>query len=154
MSAVIEPVEILVDEWVGCYSGGWKGVIVDAAFAHPAKVAFNLARRIYEHAMDEQWIVAGDVVVDPFGGIGGCAFHGLINGMRVVTCELEQKFVDLAKENRELWRQKFTGLQGFDADNWIILGRSGCDRMGAFCPQQICLTNHDPSNRHLPAVRR
>lgn len=121
MSAVIEQVEILTDEWIGCYSGGWKGVIVDGAFAHPAKVAFNLARRIYEHAIDENWIVSGDTVVDPFGGIGGCAFHGLVNGMRVVTCELEQKFVDLAKENRELWRAKFTGLPGFDADNWTIL---------------------------------
>src|SRR5207244_1359443 len=45
----------------------------------------------------------------------------LMNGMRVVTCELEEKFVSLSKENRELWREKFTGLLGFNADNWIIL---------------------------------
>lgn len=121
MSAVIEQTEILVDEWVGCYRGGWKGVIVDEAFSHPAKVAFNLARRIYEHAIDEGWIVAGDTIVDPFGGIGGCAFHGLMNGMIVVTNELEEKFVNLSKQNRELWRKQYTGLPGFDADNWIIL---------------------------------
>lgn len=121
MSAVIEQVEILVDEWLGCYRGGWKGVIVDGAFVHPAKAAFNLAKRIYEHAIGEGWIVAGNVVCDPFGGIGGCAFHGLMNGMRVVTCELEEKFVNLSKENRELWREQYTGLPGFNADNWIIL---------------------------------
>lgn len=66
-------------------------------------------------------IVEGSVICDPFGGIGGCAFHGLMNGMRVVTCELEEKFVNLSKQNRELWREKFTGLPRFNADNWIIL---------------------------------
>lgn len=121
MSAVIEHIEILQDEWLGCYRGGWKGAICDEAFSHPAKVAFNLARRIYEHAIEEGWIEPRDVVVDPFGGIGGCAFHGLMNGMIVVTNELEEKFVELSKQNRELWREKFTGLPGFNSDNWIIL---------------------------------
>lgn len=121
MKAVATKEIVLIDQWLGCYRGGWKGVIVDDAFSHPAKVAFNLAKRIYEHAIDCGWIHPDDVVVDPFGGIGGCCFHGLMNGMRVVTCELEEKFVNLSKQNRELWREKFTGLPGFDADNWIIL---------------------------------
>lgn len=119
--AVATKESVLVDEWVGCYRGGWKGVIIDEAFSHPAKVAFNLAKRIYEHAIEGGWIHPDDVVIDPFGGIGGCAFHGVMNGMIVVTNELEEKFVNLSKQNRELWREKFTGLPGFNADNWIIL---------------------------------
>jgi hypothetical protein len=99
--------EILVDEWVSCYAGGWKGVIVGAAFSHPAKAAFNLTKRIYEHAISEGWIKPGDCVVDPFGGIGGCAFHGLMNGMRVVTCELEAKFCLLAHQNVALWLERY-----------------------------------------------
>ena len=27
--------EVLHDTWSGCYGEGWKGVISDAAFAHP-----------------------------------------------------------------------------------------------------------------------
>ncbi len=29
--------EIEADEWAGCYDDGWKGLIVDAAFAHSGK---------------------------------------------------------------------------------------------------------------------
>lgn len=58
---------VVIDGWTGCYSGGWKGVIVDAAFAHPAKVAFRLAERIYEHAIEEKWCADGQLGAMPEG---------------------------------------------------------------------------------------
>jgi len=33
--------------WTGCYNDSWNGVIVADAFAHPAKFARGLIRRIY-----------------------------------------------------------------------------------------------------------
>lgn len=48
---MIEP-----DEWAGCYDDNWKGVIVEDAFAHPAKFSRGLIRRIYEHARSEGWL--------------------------------------------------------------------------------------------------
>ena len=69
--------EIEADEWAGCYDDGWKGLIVDAAFAHPAKVARGLIRRIYDHAFAHGWIAPGMTVVDPFGGVGGCGYEAV-----------------------------------------------------------------------------
>lgn len=42
--------------WQGCYEEGWKGEIVPAAFAHPAKFSRSLIRRIYGHAFAEGWL--------------------------------------------------------------------------------------------------
>lgn len=115
----------LEDEWHKCYAGGWKAgqTLTQESFAHPAKMSHNLAKRIYEHVITEGWITPGAAgrVIDPFGGIGGTAFHALLNGLEIVTCELEPKFVELSKANRELWRKNFTGLPNFDVDRWTIL---------------------------------
>ena len=40
------------DDWYGCYSGGWRAApLVPEAYAHPAKVSFTLADRIYRHML-------------------------------------------------------------------------------------------------------
>lgn len=53
-----------MNEWGGCYDDGWRDLIVSEAFAHPAKIAFGLARRIYEHATAEGWLKRDDLVVE------------------------------------------------------------------------------------------
>mgnify|MGYP006304962845 CR=1 FL=1 len=63
----------------GLYDGSWKGFIADEAFAHPAKYARNLIRWIYDHLIEEDWLHAGDTVVDPFGGVG----LGAMDAMRL-----------------------------------------------------------------------
>ena len=94
--------------WYGCYDGSWQSApLVAEAYAHPAKVSFNLAERIYRHMLAEGWLAPGDVVVDPFGGIGGFAFHAALYGMHWRGVELEQKFVDLGGQNLELWRNRY-----------------------------------------------
>lgn len=81
--------------WHGCYDAGWKGLISDLAFVHPAKFSRALIQRIYELALYRGWVKAGDTVIDPFGGGGLGALDAMANGLNWYGCELEQKFVDL-----------------------------------------------------------
>lgn len=95
-------------DWNGCYDGSWQSApLVAEAYAHPAKVSFNLAERIYRHMLAEGWLQPGDLVLDPFGGIGGFAFHAALYGMHWTGVELEQRFVDLGQQNLELWRNRY-----------------------------------------------
>ncbi len=89
-----------VSEWHKCYDEGWKDLIVPEAFSHPAKMSCGLLKRILDHA--KGWLRAGDVIVDPFGGIGSTGILGAYEGYQVVCCELERKFVDLAEQNFKL----------------------------------------------------
>ena len=77
---------VLLDEWLGCYRDRWEGLIVPAAFVHPAKMARGLTARIFVHAMRQGWLKPGDLVVDPFGGIGStgieAASRGLLEDLR------------------------------------------------------------------------
>jgi hypothetical protein len=96
------------EDWYGCYAGGWQAApLVPEAYAHPAKVSFTLADRIYRHMLAGGWLEPGDVVVDPFGGVGGFAFHAALYGMHWQGVELEQKFVTLGNQNLDLWRDRY-----------------------------------------------
>jgi hypothetical protein len=97
-------------EWSGCYKQGWQDVIVPAAFSHPAKVSFGLSKRIYEYMLEQDWLHPGDWVLDPFLGIGGFAFHALLNGVNFVGVELEPKFHALALENLAKWRKDYGAM--------------------------------------------
>ena len=98
-----------IDLWQGCYSQGWGKNLIPEAFSHPAKVSFSLVAKIYDHAINEKWIKKGDLILDPFSGIGGFAFHALCYGLNFIGVELEQKFVDLGQQNIELWNRKMKG---------------------------------------------
>ncbi len=88
----------------GCYDESWKGLIVDAAFAHPAKAARGLVRRIFAHMEEQGWLPSRSRVLDVFGGIATTAIEGASRGHEVVCVELEKKFFDLALENFQLHR--------------------------------------------------
>jgi len=95
-------------DWYGCYDGSWQSApLVAEAYSHPAKVSFNLAERIYRHMLAEGWLRPGDAVLDPFGGVGGFGFHAALYGMHWTGVELEQKFVDLGRQNLDLWRNRY-----------------------------------------------
>lgn len=91
-------------QWSGCYDEGWKGLIVPSAFAHPAKMARGLVARIFDELLAIGALKRGDTVCDPFGGIGTTAIEGASRGVQVVCCELEPRFVELARQNFELHR--------------------------------------------------
>lgn len=97
--------------WHGCYDQSWKGLIVDEAFAHPAKFARGLIGRIYGYLMERQWLMPGETVVDPFGGVALGAMDCMSVGCRWVGCELEPRFVELGNRNIALWRDRW-GLNG------------------------------------------
>ena len=99
----------MIDQWNGCYDQGWGKNLVPEAFSHPAKVSFSLAAKIYDHVINEGWVKKGDLILDPFSGIGGFAFHALCYGLNFIGVELEQKFVDLGQQNIELWNRKMKG---------------------------------------------
>lgn len=84
-------------KWYNCYDDSWAGIICPEAFSHPAKMSRGLTNRIFKHALSASWIKPGDVVVDPFGGIGSTGIVGAHLGLWVVCVELEQNFVRMAK---------------------------------------------------------
>lgn len=95
-------------DWYGCYDGSWQSApLVPDAYAHPAKIPFALAERIYRHMLAEGWLAPGDVVLDPFGGIAGTSFHACLYGCHWLGVELEQKFVDLGQQNIALWNTRY-----------------------------------------------
>jgi tRNA1(Val) A37 N6-methylase TrmN6 len=101
-----------MDEWAGCYQDGWKGIITEESFAHPAKVSYSLAERIYKHLAEKGWIERGTRILDPFGGIGGFALHAMLRGCHFTGCELEEKFVLLARENIRRWAHQYRNWPG------------------------------------------
>lgn len=97
-------------DWHGCYDDGWRGHIVDDAFAHPAKMAYGLLWQILEVGRVQGWFKPGDVIGDPFGGIGSTGILGAYHGYKVVSVELEERFVELAHQNFALHSRKWSQL--------------------------------------------
>lgn len=104
--------------WHGCYDDGWRGAITDESFQHPAKMARGLLERIVTHGFTRGWWKLGDVIGDPFGGIGSTGLIGAYHGLRVVSVELEPKFVRLSHGNFFLHLDR---LQTLDAPLPIFL---------------------------------
>ena len=88
-----------VTTWTGCYSNQWRNLIVPDAFSHPAKFSPGLIQKIYAHGIERGYFKEGDLIEDPFGGIGGGGIFAAYAGLKWVGIELEQKFVQLAREN-------------------------------------------------------
>jgi hypothetical protein len=95
------------DQWEGCYDDGWRGLITDNSYAHPAKFSYGLVRRILEHLRDEGWIKPGSLILDPFGGVACGGIVAAYAGYRWIGCELESRFVSLAQANIDLHRARW-----------------------------------------------
>jgi DNA modification methylase len=99
--------DIPVHEWQGCYDETWKGLIVDDAFAHPAKFAPGLIRRIIQHGLARGYWQRGDLIADPFGGIAGGGVMAAYFGINWLGVELEPRFVELGNRNLALHAPKW-----------------------------------------------
>lgn len=88
-------------DWYDCYEERWKpGVdIVPEAFAHPAKFAPGLVKRIYRYGMEHGWWKPGDVIGDTFGGVGNGGILAAYEGLRWIGVELESRFCQLGNES-------------------------------------------------------
>ncbi len=91
--------------WHRCYEDSWKGLIVPQAFAHPAKFARGLIRRIYRHCLERGYLKPGDTVLDPFGGVALGAADAIVAGLNHIAVELEPHFVALGQRNIALWQK-------------------------------------------------
>jgi hypothetical protein len=107
LQQVVDSVKYL--DWYGCYSENLVGLVTPASIAHPAKMAKALAWRIVAHGFERDWWGVGDVVLDPFFGVGTVGLAGAYAGLAVIGVELEPRFVELAKGNMSLhqarWQQ-------------------------------------------------
>jgi len=107
------PLETLTWDAASCYGDSWKGLVVPAAFAHPAKFARGLVRRIYQHALQQGWLAKGGTVLDCFGGVALGALDAQANGLHWLGVELEPRFVELGQQNLALWQRRFSTARGW-----------------------------------------
>lgn len=124
---------------------------------YPAKMAYGLTRRIFKHALSEGWIKPGDIVCDPFGGIGSTGIIGAHFGFQVICVELEQKFVDLAKQNFELHRKTIETFAHFGRPFHPVMIQgdsrklseiiSNCDLLISSPPYERSMDDGHPSNK-------
>ena len=73
--------------WNGCYNGSLKELIVPEAFKHPAKMSRLLCERIFDHGKEKGYWQPGDMIIDPFGGIGTTGIIGAYRGYKVISIE-------------------------------------------------------------------
>lgn len=111
-------------DWHGLYREGWKGEIVDDAFAHPAKYARGLIRKIYSYAFEQGYLRPGDTVLDPFGGVALGALDAMKHGCNWIGCELEEKFVKLGNENLDRWEVHYRRSFPEWGRAWLVQGDS------------------------------
>ena len=142
-----------MNDWCGCYDAGWQREIVPEAYAHPAKFSRGLIRRIFEHAFAEGWLHAGDVCVDPFGGVALGGIEAGLRGVQWLGIELEPRFVELGNQNIDLWQRKYSSLNGWTRPVLLqgdsrklaqIVGQAG---MICGSPPYACMDGH-PSLGH------
>lgn len=88
-----------IETWQHCYDDSWKGLITTDSFAHPAKMARGLVRRIFDELFAMNALRKGDTVLDPFGGVGTTGIEAASRGVQVYLCELEPRFVNFAEDN-------------------------------------------------------
>lgn len=104
--------DVPILRWEGCYDSSWKGLITDASFAHPAKFSRGLIERIYDHCLAQGYLKRGDIVADVFGGIGTGGITAAYRGLNWIGCELEPRFVEMARENFKLHLHGWFAVRG------------------------------------------
>ena len=141
-----------IEKWYGCYKGQRGEIFCRASNAHPAKMSVSLCFKIFQYMEERGWITKGDLILDPMAGIFTSGIVGAILGYRVLGCELEKHFIQLAQENIEFARQKFHSL----GNCWIVQGDArnlrGVDLPGAvtsppYADQQLTGEGHFRSAR-------
>jgi hypothetical protein len=89
------------------YKDSWQGEIVEEAFAHPAKYARGMIRATYDYLIEQGYLRPGDTVIDPFAGVGLGGLDAMRYGLHWTGCELEPRFVELARQNIALWERRY-----------------------------------------------
>ena len=96
-----------VEEVYGLYGPKWGKTITKASVSHPAKYAPKLIRWIIEQGIERGYWQAGDLILDPFGGIGTGGIAAADEFIHWLGVELEPRFVDMARDNFEMHRPRW-----------------------------------------------
>ena len=91
--------------WYGCY-GPRGDLFTQDSNKHPAKMAVQLAYRIFEHGQKRGYWKPGDLILDPMAGIGTTGIVGASLGYNVLLLELEYHFLSMAAANICVLRTK------------------------------------------------
>ncbi len=67
----------------------------EESIRHPAKMELNMCRQIIK-----LYSKKGDLILDPMAGIGTTIIEGILLGRNVIGIEYEQKFCDMANQNK------------------------------------------------------
>ena len=96
-----------VEQVYGLYGKSWKGLVVPEAMSHPAKFSRKLVYWIITTGLERGWWEQGDLILDPFGGVGLGGIAAADYYLNWLGVELEPKFVNLAEENFALNMQRW-----------------------------------------------
>jgi hypothetical protein len=126
--------EVPVLTWESCYDSGWGDLLHPSAYQHPAKLAYGLTVRLYDHGFERGWWQKGSTVIDPFAGVCCGGIVAAYRGLRFIGVELEPRFVALSEANLALHRARWraagdpepAALQGDSRRLAELLG-GGCE---------------------------
>lgn len=93
--------------WRDLYWETWKGILLDDAYAHPAKFAPGLIQEIYRYLKLELAIPKHSIILDPFAGVACGAVYAMIHGYTWIGHEIEKQFYLLGNQNIQHWRSVF-----------------------------------------------
>lgn len=97
-------------DWHDCYSESWKGILSPEAFSHPAKFAYKLLSRLYDHGFSQGYWKKGDLIGDPFGGVACGGVVAAYKGLCWFGVELEPRFVTLAQQSIDDHRRRWEAM--------------------------------------------
>jgi len=95
-------------KWYGLYDGNGKysKYFSPQTNAHPAKMSFLLAEKIFKHLEHLGLIHKGDRIIDFMAGTGRTGIVAALNGYKFVGIELEPHFIEMIEKNREVLKNK------------------------------------------------
>ncbi len=108
--------------WHRCYDSRWNRMLTKSSVTHPAKFSLALIERIFGYCLSQGYIQRGDVIGDPFGGVGTGGIIASYRGLKWVGVELEPNFCKIAEDNFRLHANRLRGLGCFQPT--IIQGDS------------------------------
>jgi len=112
-------------DWRGLYTQKFD-IWCKSSYSHPAKMAPDLCYKIIEHLEKMDLLNKKSIILDPLAGIGTTNICAGLKGYKTISVELESKFIELQKENKQYIERKahkklnWTIIQG-DARNLVFL---------------------------------
>ena len=142
--------------WHGLYKQSYNLWHPDA-YSHPAKMSPALCFRIIQHLEEQGFLNKDSTILDPMGGIGTTALCACLKGYKAITVELERKFIDLQRKNKDYLitrkgiKLDWTILEGDARDLVSLLNSEGLITITS-PPYGNCITG-EPKPQNLEKLK-